>query len=537
MGLRQKTISPFMISLPAWARLLGFWLYASFLLIPGIPAVAQDMEQAGLTLEQALTAAVAGNASILLSRAQANLAQGVVQQNEGPFDLTLNAQGGNTHSVRPLRQDERANYLSGGYDLRDQLTETTIAQVGATQLLANGIETSLIATYSNINDNTFLSNGIPRQGVGELTFQLRVPFLRNAGNVSSSQLRAAEILAGAARSELEFTISQTLLSSTLNYWDYLGKAQRLTISRASEQRSEVLLEEIRKLIDANELPKAEINLAQATLNDRRSVRIDAEQVLLESRRTLGRALGLNAQASMAIGELADEFPRYAGIPINTVTESAVLTAKALQTRSDLEALRQRKAAAKILLDAARENKQPRLDLVLGVTKSGLHEGGAIDSAARAFTQRHGTGYSANLVFQMPLGNNNARGLYQQRMAEFDIQGIKINELDQTVSNNIEIAAYAVLRASQRLSETDAATKTYAVSLENERTKRRLSIATLIDTLNIEDRYNNALLASVQAHQAYANAIAQFRFETGSLLTRQGDTYRANVGELLTPRLH
>ena len=88
MGLRQKTISPFMISLPAWARLLGFWLYASFLLIPGIPAVAQDMEQAGLTLEQALTAAVAGNASILLSRAQANLAQGVVQQNEGPFVLT-----------------------------------------------------------------------------------------------------------------------------------------------------------------------------------------------------------------------------------------------------------------------------------------------------------------------------------------------------------------------------------------------------------------------------------------------------------------
>ena len=502
-----------------------------------VPVGAQDTVQAGLTLEQALATALAGNVGILLSRAQTDVAQGVAQQNEGLFDLTLTAQSGNTRSVRPLRRDERADYLLGGYDLRDQMTDTTIAQVGATQLFAHGIETNVIASYSNVNDNTFLSSGTPRQGVGALTFQLRVPLLRNAGDVISARLRAAEILATAARSELEFAIAQTLLTSTLNYWDYLGKAQRLAISEANEQRSEVLLEEIRKLIDANELPKAEINLAQATRNDRRAVRIDAEQVLLESRRALGRALGLNARASMSIIDLADEFPRYAGIPIKTVTESAAMTAKALQTRSDLEALRQRKAAAEILLDAARKNQQPQLDFVLGATKSGLSEGGTIDSAATAFTQSQGAGYSTKLVFQMPLGNNNARGLYQQRVAEFDIQGIKINELNQAISNNIEITAYAVLRASQRLSATDAATKTYAISLENERTKRRLNIATLIDTLNIEDRYNNALLASVQAHQAYANAIAQFRFETGSLLTRDGDTYRANVGELLTPELH
>jgi len=73
-----------------------------------------------------------------------------------------------------------------------------------------------------------------------------------------------------------------------------------------------------------------------------------------------------------------------------------------------------------------------------------------------------------------------------------------------------------------------------VSLENERTKRRLGLATLIDTLNIEDRYNNALLAAVQARQGFASAIAQFRFETGTLLAREGDTYRARVGELFTP---
>jgi outer membrane protein TolC len=526
-----------MASTLTWARPLTLWLYASFFLMLGTQASAQDARLSALSLEQALATALAGNANILLSRAQADLAQSVVQQNKGLFDVTLNAQSGNTRNVRPLNQGERASYLLGGYDLRDQLTDTTITQVGATQLFSSGIQANLVASYTSTNDSTFVSSGTPRQSIGALTFQLRVPLLRNAGDVNSARIRAAEIVATAARSELEFAVSQTLLNSTLNYWDYLAKGQILVISLESEHRGEAQLEEIRTLIAANELPRAEINLAQATLNDRRSARIDAEQVLLESRRTLGRALGLNAQASMAIGELADAFPRYDGITIHTVTKAAAMTAQAMQTRSDLAALRQRKAAGQILLEVALKNEQPQFDLVLGTTKTGLREGGSIDSIGAAFTQNQGTGYSANLFFQMPLGNNSARGLYQQREAELDTQLIKINELNQTISNNVETAAYAVLRASKRLTATDAATKTYAVSLENERTKRRLGMATLIDSLNIEDRYNNSLLASVQAHQAYANAIAQFRFETGSLLTREGTTYRANVGELLTPRLH
>ena len=91
-----------------------------------------------------------------------------------------------------------------------------------------------------------------------------------------------------------------------------------------------------------------------------------------------------------------------------------------------------------------------------------------------------------------------------------------------------------MRAVEQLKEADAAVKTYAVGLANERTKRRLGLSTLIDILNVEDRYNNALLSAVQARQAYASAIAQFRFEAGMLLSREGDSYTARIDELLTP---
>jgi outer membrane protein TolC len=91
-----------------------------------------------------------------------------------------------------------------------------------------------------------------------------------------------------------------------------------------------------------------------------------------------------------------------------------------------------------------------------------------------------------------------------------------------------------VRAGEQLKQADAAVKSYAVGLANERTKRRLGLSTLIDILSVEDRYNNALLSAVQARQAYASAIAQFRFEAGMLLTREGDSYIARIAELLTP---
>ncbi|MGP1678327.1 MAG: hypothetical protein ACTS6J_14360, partial [Burkholderiales bacterium] len=167
----------------------------------------QDLPR-GLSLQAALSAALSGNANVLLSRTQTEVAEGVVQQQRGLFDLTLNAQGGSTRDIRPLREAERLGFLLGEFDLRYQLTDTTIAQAGVAQLFMNGMQANLVATYTNDMDSTFPASGTPRQGIGAVTFQLRVPLLRNAGDVTGAPLRAAEIESSAARGELEFSVAQ-----------------------------------------------------------------------------------------------------------------------------------------------------------------------------------------------------------------------------------------------------------------------------------------------------------------------------------------
>ena len=488
----------------------------------------------GLSFAAAMSAALSGNPSVLLARTQEEAAQGAAQTARGTFDFNLNAQGGATRANDPLKQSDRNALLQNGFDLSYSLSDTTTTQAGATKLFTNGLQASLVAAYTTSMSNIFPASSTPRQSIGALTFQLRVPILRNSGGAAAAPLRAAELEALAARGDLEFAVSNIVLSSALTYWDYLAKTQRLTIARNSESRGEESLDELRKLIAADELPQAEINLGLASQNDRRGARIAAEQALLESRRTLGRALGFSVEATMAIGELVDGFPEYGGVTTDSVARRETLIARALETRGDLMALRQRHEAAQILFKATRNNELPQLDLVLGVTQSGLAEGKSPAEFGPAFGQNFGQGYSGNLIFQMPLGNNAARGMIRQQAALVEAQRIRINELGHAISGSIQTAAYAIVRAVEQLKEADAAVKTYAVGLANERTKRRLGRSTLIDILNVEDRYNNALLSAVQARQAYASAIAQFGFEAGMLLSREGDSYIARIAELLTP---
>lgn len=498
-------------------------------------ALAQTASAQPLTLRQALQAALAGNAGIAVTRAGIEAADGAAQQQAGAFDAALSAQHNEARTIRPLRDSERALALQGGVDLNRQLTDSFVTQAGLSQQFGNGVVASANASQTHLRDNTLLASGVPRQNTGALTFQLRIPLLRNSGGAVSAPLRAAQAEAQAARSDLEFVAAQTVLSAATAYWDHLARTERLAIGQDSERRGTILLDELRRLIAADERPRAELQLAQASLAEKRSARIAAEQALLESRRNLGRVLGLDAPAAMAIGAPADRFPASPGESIDTVARAAQLTAGAMQARADLTALRQREEAASLRVAAARSNERPQFDVVLNASQNGLNEGGSA-LAASAFSRNAGPGYGVGLQFQMPLGNNAAEGLSRQQAAAAESLRVRLRELGFAVENNIVTSAWAVQRTAAQVREAESAVGSYATSLDNERTKRRLGLATLIDVLNVEDRYNNALLAAVQARQAYASAIAQFRFETAGLIERDGEQYSARIDGLFNPAL-
>jgi outer membrane protein TolC len=115
-------------------------------------------------------------------------------------------------------------------------------------------------------------------------------------------------------------------------------------------------------------------------------------------------------------------------------------------------------------------------------------------------------------------NQAARGALRQADAATQQAAFKADELARNVSADVVTAVQAVRNAILRLKKAREAVEAFQDALAGQREKYRAAMGSIIDVLTVEDRLNNALSEQVQAQQAYALALIQFRFATGTILS-------------------
>ncbi len=511
--------------------------------------------QSGLSLRDALRESLQSNPATLLQRQQIVASRGAVMQAEGQFDPGLNATVTRSDTLRPLRQDEKTSISNGGISdtirtalglapavptsIDRQISNLIDYSTGVQAPLRNGMTLGASVGITTSWDNLSQNSGIPPQSSGRIGFTLRAPLLRNAGrDATTANLDAAELELSAARSDLVFTNAQTLLGVASSYWEYLGAYRRLEITRDSEQRSARLVEEVQKLIAAQEMPAADAQLVQASLSERMANRIAAEQAVAEGRRNLAAQIGLPAERGNSLPAPAEDFPAFDGKPIavDTPSQSAALLAQALARRADLQAAQLRESAASRRVASARSGLKPQVDLNFGVNYGSLVEN-RTPFAIGPVLSTHSTGpsLSATLSAQLPWNNSAAGGALLAQSAARDSSTIRTRNLQDTIGINVQTSVQALVRSAQQLARASEATRFYRLSVESESTRRRMGMATLMDVINMQDRLTNALLAEVQARQSYANAIARLRFETGTIATPRDEGFEIAIDDFLRPR--
>ncbi len=479
----------------------------------------------GLSLRQAVATALLRNVNLRIANDSIDAARGALVQQQGATDPVISAQTQQTRSVMPLT-------ASGGSAV-SQKTDTWVNQVSLSQPFANGMQASVSLAHTTSRDSSAqIDSGVPLQKASLLEFQLRKPLLRTPGLGQLVAAAEADLQAGLL--ELEFTAAQTTLDVALAYWDCHAKLAAARISLASDQRSEELLADLGKLVEADEVPKAELYLAQASLSAKRVSRLAAQQSATQARRALGRLLGIEGNAIFGLGELADPVPGdVAPARSNKVVVDSVRLA--VQSRADIAALRQRALSAELRLAVAQQQTKPQLDLLLGATLRGQSEDKT--AWASAFSYRAGPGYSVGLSYELPIGNRAASGASRQQAAALQAVSDRLQDLVIAIDSGVHGAAEDLQSSGDQLAETNRTVPAYAASVQNERIKRRLGLVTLVELLSVEDRYNEAQFAAVQARVAYASAIARWRFETGQLLQRSGTNISARIDMLLDATLN
>jgi outer membrane protein TolC len=292
---------------------------------------------------------------------------------------------------------------------------------------------------------------------------------------------------------------------------------------------------VKKLIAADENPRSDIDLAVASQSERTASRIAAEQALLDSRRVLARQMGMPVDQMFKLPLPGDDYPDFEVGKIDLPRDTERLVLLALEKRADLEANRQLKLSADYLVTAARNNLKPELDLTAGGSYAGLAEGAHADAYERAYyTNRYGPSFNVSLSFTWPIGNSQARGQLISALAQQSSSLITVRDLEYTIASNVTTEVAGLKHSVEQLAEAAEAVRRYTTAVQNELTKRQAGTATLLDVVNMEDRLVSAQINETTARQNYANAIAQLRYETGTLVRKDGDLFDVRIRDVLYP---
>jgi outer membrane protein len=494
--------------------ILGCFLYW----LTSFQAVAQQ-RSGEISLLESAKSVLENHPLIRYQEAQIDIARGLKQQASGAFDSVLNAgisQGRTTTPLTAAQQEE--NTLIGAPGA-DELTDLSQLGFGVSRLFRSGITLSPTVALTRDVDNILNPQGV---NTANPNVQITIPLLRGRGRrVVAAQEMAAETEVGATAFDLTNEASTLLKNMANDYWNLVANQKLLAIAVEAEERAQTDLNNTQTLVDADQLPRENLNEVNANVAQSASERIAAEQSLIAAQYQLAMDIGMDSQAiATTLLIPSDDFPPLDSAEYPSLSLDALQAdvQGALENRSDFLASKQRVDEQKMLVVAAKNHLRPQVNLTANGGYNGLQEGRRFkDIFDSVGNNVEGPNASAGISYNFAPRNEQARGAYLQAVATQTQLESQSLQLAHTISAAVTTAAQAVHNAALETDKARKAVDFYRKSLTGQREKYHLGTASVVDVLTVEDRLTTAMTTEVQAELSYALALTQFRFATGTIV--------------------
>lgn len=412
--------------------------------------------------------------------------------------------------------------------LNDDLEATRfITTLGLQKRFRIGLVADFSVDYSSSKDNLPLDRfgqtvgADIREHVVSSTFSLTQPLLRGNANVAGALEKSSLLDLESEKTNLNFRNSVEVLQLASAYWDYVASFKSLEIFRENERRVRRVLDITDELVKADKKPAGDLSQIQADLANQARQTTVAEQRFYAAKLNLGRVIGLSEDESKKLANPTNDFPEVlaSGYSKDLILQNYIDIAHA--NRSDIEASLQTEEAIKTRLSLVENSKKPQLDLSGFVNYGGLNFGNGLSNALSTFSQRDGRnlGFGLSLNFTFALNNNNAQGNYLKNKTLFENQQISNENLKRNVALNVSIAVQNLENSVTILEKAELSLRYYRQVFENEQEKFQNGLTTLLNLILFQERLTFAQLEYLQAHQLFANAIVNLRYETGTLLRK------------------
>ena len=327
----------------------------AFLVLLPRQAVAAE-----LALQPVIAAALDHGSKVARADIKISQAEGQAQQASGAFDWRANARAGWARLYYP-----RVQTIGGNQFLSNDLQSSWNPQIttGASKLFRDGIQIQPgITFYPGASASQAQTFGLTRP-VPSLNVQVPITHGLDGNNTAAANERASLDEVDGAQRERAAAQQQAAMEGAQTYWRCLAASEEENVLVANRQAVFSYVDAQRKLMAAGQITPLAMEQILSSQAERDKQLDLARKEGVECRSTL--AALLKQDSDMAFPTLAAAFPNMDQLSsLTTALRETPLVEAALRNRPDLQALEQYITAARERLTAARDERDPKISLLL-----------------------------------------------------------------------------------------------------------------------------------------------------------------------------
>lgn len=468
-----------------------------------------------ITLNEAVASTLRNQVDIQIAILNIQVQAGVLQSSAAPFDTTVD----NTVFY------DRSHDAFGGPPTKFFSTRDIEVDVAAKKKTRLGTSFDFNAFHRHYSKNSRSS---------QLTFLITQPLLRNFIYGIDRQTEIANrVELAAVELDTFFTMSSKILDTINRYWDVVGGLQRIEVLQGSIKRLEKITEDIKRYIEGRILAANDLNQPLATLALEKEQLILAEQTLYTFKQLLLLAMGAIQEELCSSYEekvaVSDLFPERALVKGKDSEYIDDLIRQTFGMRFDILASATREVKNYELLIGAKNQALPQLDAFSSYTRLDVHVkrfGAPVNSfdftAGFPFNISRMSEWRVGVNLSVPICNDKALGFLKQQQAIYQ-QSIQQTQL---LKQDTIVAILDTLNLLQSLEgeilEAEKAAELYSLLFQNEMIKIASGYGSVFEMLNYESNWTSAMLSLVDLEREYFQALANLRFQSGTLLVSNED---------------
>ena len=464
-----------------------FLLAVIFTLGSSGPIRAEEQRQP-LGVNSAVEIALANNLNLRLQREEVDRNQGALLSEQGAFDTTL--------GVELISQEQKMSPVAIGSAQQETSSDWNIS---LQKKMTTGTEINLSWQNNRFDTDSSFTFLNPSYYSGVM-MSLRQPLLKGRGTeMQTSNLRAIEQQVEAEKFLVDSQAADLAAEVKKAYWELVFAWQDIEVKRLSLTLAEKLRDETREKIAARVMARVDIYEPESEVALREKLLIQGERAIGTADDELKLLLNSNnwgvSTAPSDLPLLSDQLP-----DLETVMQNA------LNNRSDVKAADLKVKAARITVHGAKNRTMPSLDIggAFGVSGTDSSYGDSLDNVSDGSD----TVWQVGLVLSAPLGNQYAKGNYQEAKASLAQAETRAEWLRQDVRRSVRETVRDVRLAIKAVEAAEKTTLATLKRLEAEQEKFPAGLATANNVLEAQTAYAEALSSEHRLRVEYAMTMAE-----------------------------